>query len=159
LQLRRPALTIPILVAFLVFVLTLITLLGLVLAGLAGLSAVLTLSGLATLLALSGLLIFLLHVICHKTYFLPKKTRSSAPSEFNRNLRVSCRKRLQRLGYFVAVRKLAFKRYRSSNYGSSAGHRMVMRDHAKKTPAARIHVLPSLLPVSEVELIHENFLN
>jgi hypothetical protein len=72
--------TIPILVAFLVFVLTLIVLLGLVLTGLAallaGLPAVLTLSGLTTLLALSGLLIFLLHVICHKTYFLPKKTQS-----------------------------------------------------------------------------------
>jgi hypothetical protein len=68
--------TIPILVAFLVFVLTLIALLGLVLTGLAALPAVLTLSGLTTLLALSGLLIFLLHVICHKTYFLPKKTQS-----------------------------------------------------------------------------------
>jgi hypothetical protein len=120
LQLRRTALAISVLVALLVFFLTLIALLGLVLTGLAallsGLPAVLTLSGLPTLLALSvltRLLIFLLHVICHKSIFSLRKRDYPRLRNFNRNLRVSCCKRLQRLGCNVAVRKIRVEEIRN----------------------------------------------
>jgi len=94
-KLGGATLTVAVLVIF--FVLTLAAFLLRVLAGLA---ALLTLAGLATLLALSGLatlLTFLLHIVCHEILLLRRRGPSHAFGIY-RHLKLSCCKRLQRLG-------------------------------------------------------------